>query len=98
MQGRAEKYGTIEVNRTFGDWTVGATVLASGDRFDSANEDPASHLGGYTVADAHVRYSFAPKWTAELSATNLFDKRYETVVGYDAPRRGVMLNVRFESF
>ena len=98
LQGRAEKYGTIDASRTFGDWTVGATVLASGERFDSANEDPASRLGGYTVVDARVRYVIAPKWTAEVVATNLFDKHYETVVGYDAPRRGVMLNVRFESF
>ncbi len=98
LQGRAEKYGSIDVSRTFGTWTVGATVLASGDRFDSTNEDPASHLGGYTVLDARVRYAIAPKWIVEVVATNLTDKHYETVVGYDAPRRGVMLNVRFESF
>ncbi len=35
---------------------------------------------------------------AELHAVNLGDRRYETAMGYDAPRRGVMLNVRFEAF
>jgi outer membrane cobalamin receptor len=34
----------------------------------------------------------------ELTAANLFDKRYEHAVGYDAPRRSVNFNVRFEGF
>jgi outer membrane cobalamin receptor len=34
----------------------------------------------------------------ELVATNLGDKRYETAYGYDAPRRGVLLNFRFASY
>ena len=44
------------------------------------------------------RYSFGKNWTAELTATNLADKRYESAVGYDAPRRAVMLNLRFDAF
>jgi len=40
----------------------------------------------------------APVWSVELAATNLADKRYETAVGYDAPRRAILLSVRFEAF
>jgi outer membrane cobalamin receptor len=76
----------------------GVSVLASGPRFDSNNESPASRLGGYAVVDARVRYSFLKYWSAELSATNLGDKRHESAVGYDAPRRGVFLNLRFEAY
>ena len=53
---------------------------------------------GYAIADATVRYVADKNWTFELVASNLFDKRYEHAVGYDAPRRGVFLNVRFETF
>jgi vitamin B12 transporter len=98
LQGRAELFGTLEATRDFGAWSAGVSVLASGARFDSTDESPASRLGGYAVVDARVRYTFDKRWSAQLSATNLGDRRYEGAVGYDAPRRGVMLSVRFESF
>ena len=47
--------------------------------------------------DATVRYAVDKSWSVELTASNLFDKRYEHVVGYDAPRRAVLLSLRFES-
>jgi vitamin B12 transporter len=98
LQGRAERFGAFEATRTLGKWTLGASMFASGDRFDSLDEEPSSRLPGYAIFDARVRYAFAKGWTAELTATNLGDHRYETAVGYDAPRRGVFLNVRFESY
>jgi len=98
LQGRAERFGTFDVSRAFGPWSGGVKLLAVGERFDSANEDPASRLGGYAVVDARVRYDFDKNWSAQLSATNLFDKRYESVAGYDAPGRGVLLSVSFASF
>jgi vitamin B12 transporter len=98
LQGRAERYGTLEATRTFGSWTAGVSVLASGPRFDSADEAPASRLGGYAVVDARLRYAIDKRWTAELTATNLGDRRRESAVGYDAPRRGLFLSLRFESF
>lgn len=98
LQGRAERFGAVEATRAFGGWTVGATAFASAERFDSLTEAPASRLPGYAVVDARVRYTLAKRWSAELTATNLFDRKYESAVGYDAPRRGVFLNLRFESF
>jgi vitamin B12 transporter len=98
LQGRAERHGTFEVTRNFGEWAAGVSVLASGARFDSNNQAPASRLGGYALVDARLRYTFAKYWSAELSAVNLGDKRYESAVGYDAPRRGVFLGIRFEAY
>ena len=48
--------------------------------------------------DARVRYAIDKRWSVELNATNIFDRKYEGAVGYDAPRRSVMLAVRFESY
>lgn len=98
LQGRAERYGTIDVERAFGPIRAGLTVLASGPRFDSPNEDPGTRLGGYAVADARLRYAITKKWSVQLTAANLADKRYERVQGYDAPRRSVLLSVSFESY
>jgi vitamin B12 transporter len=98
LQRRAERFASLDASRTWGRWTAGLSLLASGDRFDSVNEDPGTHLPGYAVVDARVRYAITPKWTAEVVATNLGDRRYETAFGYDAPRRGVLLNIRFASY
>jgi vitamin B12 transporter len=98
LQGRAEHFGNLSATRTWGAWTAGATVHASGDRYDSTNEAPASRLGGYATLDARVAYRMPPHWSVELSAVNLLDKRYETSVGYEGTRRGVMLSVRFDAF
>ena len=96
--GRAERYGSLEASRSFGPWTVAGTVLAVGDRFDSTTEEPAQRMPSYALLDARVRYRFAKYWAVELSGTNLTDKRYENAVGYDAPRRSILLSVRFDAF
>jgi vitamin B12 transporter len=98
LQGRAQRFGNLEVSRPFGAWTAGLNLHASGARFDSTDQSPASRLPGYVVFDARVRYAIAPHWSAELAASNLGDKRRESAVGYDAPRRELLLSVRFEAF
>jgi vitamin B12 transporter len=98
LQGRAEHFGFVGAARSFGGWAVNLGVQASGPRYDSTNEAPSSRLPGYAVVDARVKYAFARYWSAELSTTNLGDKRYENAVGYDAPRRGVFLQMSFQAF
>lgn len=98
LQGRAEQFGTLSATRSWGAWTGSATVHASGDRYDSPDESPASRLGGYATLDARISYRYAPHWTVEVSAVNLLDKKYETSIGYEGARRGVMLSVRFDAF
>ena len=82
--------------RDWGAWRGGLVVHASGPRYDSPGE--ANRIGGYTTLDVRVRYAIAPRWSAELSATNLLDRQRETSIGYDAPRRSVLLSLRFEAF
>ena len=98
LQGRAELFGTLDASRAFGAWTAGMTLVASGDRFDSTTESSASRLGGYAVLDARLRYAFTKRWSAELTAANLLDRKYESASGYDAPRRSVLLTVRLDAF
>lgn len=97
LQGRADRFGTLEATRVFGAWTAGLSMLASGERFDSVDEAPDSRLPGYAIVDARLRYAYDKHWSAQLTANNLADRHYESAVGYDAPRRGVFLSVRFEA-
>jgi len=98
LQGRARQFGTLQASRTLGAWTLGASVTASGDRFDSLDEAPATRLAGYARLDARVRYAIDKRWAVELAAVNLADKRYEHALGYDGTRRGALLSVRFDAF
>ena len=98
LQGRAERFGTLEASRNFGAWTAGLTVSASGNRFDSTVESPESRLAAYAVVDARLRYALSKHVAVELTATNLGDKRYESAVGYAGSRRGVLATLRFEAF
>jgi vitamin B12 transporter len=98
LQNRARHFGSLEASRTWRSWTAGMSLVGSGERFDSIDEAPASRLPSYVRVDARLRYDISKMWKAELHAVNLGDRRYESALGYDAPRRGVMLSVRFEAF
>jgi vitamin B12 transporter len=98
LQGRAEQFGTFNAERRFGDWTLGLTLVASGDRFDSANQAPESRLGAYAVVDARVAWRYDKFTRVELSAVNLADKRYETATGYEGTRRGILVSIKFDAF
>jgi vitamin B12 transporter len=98
LQGRAERLGSFDATYKWRDFTFSGGVVASGSRYDSPNEDPATRLPGYAVVDARVTYSFKKYWSAQLSFANLGDKRYENAIGYDAPRRSVFLQVTFQAF
>ena len=97
LQGRAKRFGRLEASRSFGAWSFSGGVTASGERFDSASQSPGSRLPGYAIADATVGWTASRSWRVELVATNLLDKRYEHTVGYDAPGRAFLLNLRFEA-
>lgn len=96
LQGRAERFGRLELEHVRGSWRFTAGVTASGDRYDSADESPATRLPGYAILDAAVRYRLDKRTVLELSGSNLADKRYEHAVGYEAPRRAVLFSIRFE--
>ena len=98
LQNRAREYGSIEASRGWGAWTAGVSVVGSGDRFDSINEAAASRLAGYARVDARLRYDVTKLVKVELAGVNLGDRKYETALGYDSTRRGVMLNLRLDAF
>ena len=43
------------------------------------------NLRGHTRADLAVAYRVLPNFTLHLGVDNLFDERYEDVVGFPAP-------------
>ena len=52
-------------------------------------------LGNHEVADLSARCELDREWTLSLSARNLFDERYQEVLGYRAPDRQLSLELRW---
>ncbi|MBL8517385.1 MAG: TonB-dependent receptor [Betaproteobacteria bacterium] len=97
LRSRAKQFGSLHVTRSWGEWLGGVSVIATGERFDSANETAASRMGGYAIVNANIRYRVNPRWDVALALSNLGDKRYELARGYSTPGREALLTVRFNA-
>jgi vitamin B12 transporter len=95
LQGRAETLASLKLDRSWGQWRVSTALTYTGDRFDSTTEAPASRMAGYAVWDANLRYAIDKRWSVELAAANLADKRYELAQGYNASGRQVLLSLKY---
>ena len=90
---RARLTAGLDADRAFGDFSVGASLHAFDHRYDDlANTTP---LGGYALTDLRFAYALTKAWKLELSANNLFDRRYETAAFYNQPGRNFMLSARY---
>ena len=98
LRSRAKRFGSINAARNFGSWDVSGDIVASGARFDSSNEAPATRMGGYTVVHAALRYRINKTWRVEMVGQNLTDKKYQLAQGYNTPSRSVFLNLRVIAF
>lgn len=90
---RTRTSGRVDVDRSFGDFDVGATVNGDGYRYD----DPANtiRMAGYGTTDVRLAYTIASAWTLQLNVNNVFDKQYETAAFYNQPGRNYLLSLRY---
>jgi vitamin B12 transporter len=90
---RPERTARVELDRHFGAFGVGASLLAAGARYDDlANRH---RLGGYATTDLRASYAFSPGWQVEARLANAFDRRYETVYYFNQPGRSWYLTLRY---
>ncbi len=84
----------IDLDRAFGAWSVGASAIGEGARWDDVAN--TLRVGGYGTLDARVGWRFAPGWTLQGNLGNVFDKRYETSAWYNQPGREFTLSLRWQ--
>ena len=91
---RARQQATLGADYGVGAWRLGGSLVHVGSRFDdAANKRP---LAAYTTADVYANWQFARDFSAQANVNNLTDKQYETAYGYNQPRRGVYLTLRWQ--
>ncbi len=84
----------IDANRNFGDWDLGGSIIYQGRRYeDSANTQP---MDSYTVVNLQGKYRFNDNLSLTATAENLFDKEYETAIGYKEKGRSFYLRLKYE--
>ena len=94
LRSRARQFGSLGAVYRSGAWELGADTVASGHRFDSANENAASRMAGYALLNANLRYKIDKNLGVDVSAGNLTNKRYELATGYNTPSRSVFVTLR----
>ncbi len=78
---------------SWADWHAGAAFTAFDERYDNAANTLRS--GGYGTLDLFADWRLARRWTLGLRLNNLGDKAYETVYGYNQPRREAYVTLRY---
>jgi vitamin B12 transporter len=92
---RAQVFGTLSFARTAGPLGLGAEIVASGERFDSAANSPASRLAGYALLNVRATYALSPAYAVAVRWNNVFDKEYELAQGYNTPGSNLFVSVEF---
>jgi len=77
--------GGTMIWRPDSDWTVSFDLNHVGAMVDNSVPTGDVTLGGHTRADLAVAYQVLPNLNLHLGVDNVFDQRYEDVVGFPAP-------------
>jgi len=93
LQRRARQSGRIDADRSFGAFSIGASVFGAGERYDNLSN--TTRLAGYGLLDLRVGWQLADAWKLSLSANNVFDREYETARWYAQPGRNYQLTLRY---
>ncbi|MCK0153713.1 TonB-dependent receptor [Alcanivorax sp. S6407] len=97
---RAQRSGRLDIDRRFGEVSLGATASFQGHRYtDAANTD---RLSGFGLVDLRASWDFAENWTGRVVVENLLDKEYVTArsfAGWDYLNSGraVMVSLSYDT-
>lgn len=98
LQRRARSLANIAVNHAVGSVLLGAAVHYSGKRWDvnyNSNVYPSPRvvLGSYTTVDLTASGAVSKDWSWNARVQNLFNKKYQTVYGYNREPLGVFVGL-----
>lgn len=101
LQRLTKRTARFDLDKTIGNFMVGGSVIAEGDRYDdAANKDK---LSGFATLDLRAGWKFAPNWSTRLTLANMLDKEYSTAIAdkkndtnYIAAGRTGMMTLRYD--
>jgi vitamin B12 transporter len=78
---RPKQLASVDVDKSVGKWTVGATVRGESKRYTNATNTDI--LAGYGTVDLRASYALNKDWTVGAKLANVLDKDYQTNKGYN---------------
>jgi vitamin B12 transporter len=93
LQRRAKRFGTLRAETALQAWTLGASLVGSGQRFDDAANK--TRLGGYGLLNLDAQYAFAKDWRLQLNVDNAFNRDYQTANFYQQAPRTWFVTLRY---
>jgi vitamin B12 transporter len=94
---RAKTFGSLNLDKEVGAWTLGGELVASGHRFDRADNSPSSRLGGYALLNLRASYALSRDFSVAARWNNVLDREYELVRGFNTPRSNGFVEIRYSS-
>ncbi|QLE97754.1 TonB-dependent receptor domain-containing protein [Neptunomonas phycophila] len=94
LQRRPSRIANVSVDRQFGSFSLGADLHAENRRFNNASN--TVRLGGFATTDLRLGYAVSKSLSVRAKVSNVFDKEYETVSGYNQPDRQFLLTVAYQ--
>jgi vitamin B12 transporter len=91
---RTRRKETLDLDRRFGNFHAGATVLNAGPRYDDLAN--TRRLGGFTTVAIRAAYDVTPRVQIQASIKNILDENYETVAFYNQAGRNFFVSVRYQ--
>ena len=92
---RAEKTISYDLSRSYGQFDLGANVLAQADRFDDALNK--TKVAGYVTIDLRSAYHLSKNWMLSAKLNNLLDKQYQTINTYNTADRNFFLSIHYNN-
>ena len=96
---RANRHASTNVSYNWGDWRLGAEVVASSIRYNDPNN--VTKMAGYALLNTTIDYQFSKDWSLQARANNILDKKY--VLGldfggeaYNTPGANLFFGVRYQ--
>jgi len=94
LRRRAQRLANIMLDKRWGDFSAGTSWKLHGHSYDDAAN--TSRVGGYGLLDLRIAYDVTSEWSMQANLSNVFDKEYETVEGYNSLDRTVMFTVSYQ--
>jgi vitamin B12 transporter len=95
---RYQKSLSYDLSRSFGQFDVGANVLAQGNRNDiDFTNGSTVKVAGFVTVDLRAAYHFDKNWTINAKLNNLLDKQYQTVNTYNTADRNFFLSIHYNN-
>lgn len=94
---RAREFASVELRRDWGAFNAALEITASGERFDSSTENPATRMSGYAIANLRAGYTLRRGISLNARWNNVLNKDYELLRHFNTPNGNVFFSLEYNT-